>query len=474
MGKLQSVSQPHAPNGTVYWTTYAYDGLGRTTSVTLPDGSVTHYVYDDLAPGTDAAASYVRVTDPAGKQKRYQMDAFGHLTRVVEDPAGLAYATTYAYDVLDHLTQVQQTRGGATQTRTFNYNNSPYLQSATNPENGTVSYTYNSDGTLATKMDNTGVVTGYTYDSQKRLLTVGKMNLASMYLASGRPATQSSTYSWSPSPTASKAVDGNTDGNFADGSVSHTNNDANAWWQVDLGAPVAIRNVNIYNRTDCCGDRLSDYWVFISNTPFLSTDTPATLQYRAGTWSSHQTTAPSPMSIIAAGGFQGQYVRVQLSGTNYLALAEVQVMGGGDTTITPAYTYAYDSGGWGGTNQAGRLATISYRAAAGDQVVETYGYTAAGLPSGKDLWVTRSGSQAHKTLSYTYDNEGRRTSMTTPIRTFNHSYDAMERATGMTDTGGVTYVSGCRSPELNRDESAQCRGMLLTDSGAGQPNGARA
>jgi hypothetical protein len=64
--------------------------------------------------------------------------------------------------------------------------------------------------------------------------------------------------------------------------------------------------------------------------------------------------------------------------------------------------------------------------------------------------------------------------MTTPIRTFNHSYDAMERATGMTDTGGVTYVSGCRSPELNRDESAQCRGMLLTDSGAGRLSGARA
>ena len=36
-----------------------------------------------------------------------------------------------------------------------------------------MSYTYNSDSTLATKTDNAGVVTGYTYDSQKRLLTFG-------------------------------------------------------------------------------------------------------------------------------------------------------------------------------------------------------------------------------------------------------------------------------------------------------------
>jgi hypothetical protein len=70
---------------------------------------------------------------------------------------------------------------------------------------------------------------------------------------------------------------------------------------------------------------LADYWVFVSDTSFGATDTPSTLQNRAGTWGSHQTAAPIPSTTVAVGGAQGRYVRVQLTGTNYLSLAEVQV-----------------------------------------------------------------------------------------------------------------------------------------------------
>ncbi len=139
-------------------------------------------------------------------------------------------------------------------------------------------------------------------------------------------ATQSSTLPGYPSAGAASAIDGNTDGNFFDGSVTATNLDMNAWWQVDLGVSTAINSVAIWNRTDCCGTRLSDYWVFVSNTPFLASDTPASLQARAGTFASHQTVAPNPSTGIPVGA-QGRYVRVQLTGANYLSLAEVQVIG---------------------------------------------------------------------------------------------------------------------------------------------------
>jgi hypothetical protein len=122
------------------------------------------------------------------------------------------------------------------------------------------------------------------------------------------------------------AVDGNTDGNFFHGSVTATNLDPNPWWEVDLGASTAVSSIAIWNRTDCCGSRLNDYWVFVSDTPFLDTDTPTTLQNRPGTFSSHQTTAPNPSATIT-GLARGRYVRVQLSNAGYLSLAEVQVFG---------------------------------------------------------------------------------------------------------------------------------------------------
>jgi hypothetical protein len=81
---------------------------------------------------------------------------------------------------------------------------------------------------------------------------------------------------------------------FYNGSVTATNQDPNAWWEVDLLASVPIGSIAIWNRADCCSERLDDYWFFVSDTPFSPTDTPATLKSRVGTWSSHQTAAPHP------------------------------------------------------------------------------------------------------------------------------------------------------------------------------------
>jgi len=169
-------------------------------------------------------------------------------------------------------------------------------------------------------------LSGQNYLSLAEVQVFGTPGLPPTNLAQGKFASQSSTFPGYASAGASSAVDGNTDGNFFDGSVTATNAGQNAWWQVDLGASAAVSSVAVWNRTDCCGTRLNDFWVFVSDTPFLATDTPATLQNRPATFSSHQTSAPNPSTTIAAGA-QGRYVRVQLTGTNYLSLAEVQVFG---------------------------------------------------------------------------------------------------------------------------------------------------
>jgi hypothetical protein len=49
-------------------------------------------------------------------------------------------------------------------------------------------------------------------------------------LRAAKPATQSSTYTYSIPVVAGYAVDGNTDGKFLDGSTTHTNDEQGAWW----------------------------------------------------------------------------------------------------------------------------------------------------------------------------------------------------------------------------------------------------
>ena len=119
-------------------------------------------------------------------------------------------------------------------------------------------------------------------------------------LAQGKRATQSSTHTLLKA-AAERALDGNTNGVFSGGSVTHTNEDVNPWWEVDLGAPVTINSIEIWNRTDCCGDRLNDYWVFVSGKPFTASDSPDTLRQRSETQSTHLTSAPMPSMTLYGG-----------------------------------------------------------------------------------------------------------------------------------------------------------------------------
>jgi RHS repeat-associated protein len=176
---MNQTSMPYVPGATVSWTTYSYDGLGRAISTLLADGvSSTTYAYGVSTASPNRTT--VTIADPQGHAKEYFQNAIQQLTQVIEDPGSsphFNYATNYTYDVLSHLITVQQTRGTVTQTRSFNYNNTSgnvtaLLQSATNPENGTVSYTYNADNTLATKTDARSQEVSYTYDSFQRVTKI--------------------------------------------------------------------------------------------------------------------------------------------------------------------------------------------------------------------------------------------------------------------------------------------------------------
>jgi hypothetical protein len=77
---------------------------------------------------------------------------------------------------------------------------------------------------------------------------------------------------------SARAIDGNTDGNWNDGSVTHSaTNNAYNWWQVDLGATYQIDQIGIFNRTDGWGFRLSDFSVVVFNQAPTAADTYQTI-----------------------------------------------------------------------------------------------------------------------------------------------------------------------------------------------------
>ncbi len=152
--------------------------------------------------------------------------------------------------------------------------------------------------------------------------TVSILEENDINIALGKETVQSST-GWSG--VSSRAVDGNTDGNYSGGnSITHTQAEQNAWWQVDLGVSSKISEIVINNRTDCCPTRLSDFYVLISKSSMhdrslsdLLSDSSVESTFYSG---SVDIVANLPVSAI------GRFVKVQLNGNNYLSLAEVQVM----------------------------------------------------------------------------------------------------------------------------------------------------
>ena|GEM_PF-1440301 len=140
-------------------------------------------------------------------------------------------------------------------------------------------------------------------------------------LALGKTATQVSTNN---SGDPSRAVDGDTNGTFSGNSVTQTTNVMNAWWEVDLGAVENIGIINVHNRTGGTADRLSNFYVLVSDNAFASTNLNDVLA-QSGVSAYFFTDYPDP-NIGFTVNRTGQYVRIQLAGQNVLNIAEVEVI----------------------------------------------------------------------------------------------------------------------------------------------------
>ena len=135
---------------------------------------------------------------------------------------------------------------------------------------------------------------------------------------------------------AALANDGNTDPNFNDGSVAFTDPSVTTgtWWQVQFGTLATINEIWLFNRNDCCGERLGNFRLSVFNgaTEVFGTN------YFVGSNSVPQGAA---FSNVFAAPVQGTAVRIALlnnvnnTGDSSLALTEVEVFGDPGPDVFP-------------------------------------------------------------------------------------------------------------------------------------------
>ena len=121
--------------------------------------------------------------------------------------------------------------------------------------------------------------------------------------------------------SSSRAIDGNTNSRYGSRSCTHTRKTNNPWWKVDLGKVYDnIHSVKLFNRGDCCGSRLSNVEVYITNNNILS----ASASTRCGSRISRVQQGKSA-SVNCGTSRSGRYIWVRLYKREWLTLCEVQV-----------------------------------------------------------------------------------------------------------------------------------------------------
>ncbi|KAM9322257.1 uncharacterized protein KZ484_020455 [Pholidichthys leucotaenia] len=122
--------------------------------------------------------------------------------------------------------------------------------------------------------------------------------------------------------SAHGAIDGNRDAYFFHGSCTHTNEEANPWWRVDLLESYIVTSVTVTNRGDHRPDRLNGAEIHIGNSiqenGFANPVVAVISHIPAG----------RSLKITFTRHVEGRYVTVVVPGVNkILTLCEVEVYG---------------------------------------------------------------------------------------------------------------------------------------------------
>lgn len=138
-----------------------------------------------------------------------------------------------------------------------------------------------------------------------------------MNVAGGRSATQSSTHSDSTATYDARLA---VNGGVFNADFSHTLNQSEARWEVDLGSVQQISTVDVFNTLN--PERMGNAYLFVSDTPFSGTSVASAL---AQPGVSVYYRGPAITMRQFAVHRTGRYVRLQLAGASWLHPMEVSI-----------------------------------------------------------------------------------------------------------------------------------------------------
>ncbi len=370
-------------------TAFAYDAAGNNTSITNPDGS-------KLTLAHDAAHRLTGITDSLGNHVAYTLDANGNRTKIaVYDPSnGLSRTASYAYDTVN---RVIETIGAQGQTTIYGYDNNGNRTGFTDPLGNKTSNVFDALNRLIQVMDPQSGVTSLGYDVSDHLTSVTD------------PRSLITAYAYNGLEDLTSAQSPDT------GATAKTYDAAgNLLTSTDARGAKTVYSYDALNR--------------LANTTFADGKTIA-WQYDQGTNGIGRLTGMADPSGSTTWSYDihGRVIqKQQQTGTITLTTSMAYDAAGRIASIIyPSgrqLTYAYDN--------AGRLNAIYVN---GNSLVTNVGYQPLGPVSG---WIMGNGSA----YIGSFDQDGRLTELTlggngSDIITL--AYDAANRITGITDTGGV-------------------------------------
>ncbi|MCU1471878.1 MAG: hypothetical protein JWQ39_3027, partial [Glaciihabitans sp.] len=421
LGELTSVEDA---NGHI--TTFGYDADGRKTSTELPSGDESHVAYDDAGRVTSS-------TDARGKTTTTTYDADGEPTSVT-DPMGRPTSTSYTAN-----RQVDTTTLPDSSTESYTYNADGQTTQFTNADGKNTAYSYDDAGLLTSKTEPGGIETGYTYDSAGRLHVTtnsdgttltdsyddagqltrvhssvyGSTDITFTYTSTGQRATMTdqtgvTTYSHD----ADNAITGVTNG--AGNHVGYAHDNAGLTTSMTYPGSHTVNYTydfvgQMASITDWSGNETDFTWTADGqlHTQADPNGVTETRTYNAD----DQTTE---IADVKSGSTLGDY------SYGYDNAGDISSDTSADSTGTATHGYAYDANTQLATVTSGGTSHTYTASSAGELTSDTTGQTLAYNGAQELISLTPTSGPA---TSYSYDDNGSRTSSSISSATTSYSYD---------------------------------------------------